>query len=492
MSKVKQLAKETAIYGVSSIVGRFLNWLLVPLYTKKMFEVADYGIVTNLYAWTALLVVVLTYGMETSYFRFSSEQGRDNKHVYGATLGSLSLTSFLFLVPMLLLREQIAGFLGYPDLGGVIAMIGAMLAMDAFLCIPFARLRFEKRPIKFAYLKLINVFLNIGLNLFFILLCPFLLKKNPDAEWLSFYDYNKQVNYIIFSNFIASSVMFLLLIPEYIKVKWNLDKALLTKMLSYAAPILVVGLAGVVNQSGDKILYPFLMGGEQAAQIELGIYGANYKIAIIMVMFIQAFRFAFEPFIFNQTGGTKDKHTYAEVMRYFVIFCMVIFLGVTLYIDIVKLLIDPKYYAGLRVVPIVLMAHFIFGIFFNLSLWYKLTDKTRYAAYIAIMGTIITLVINIIFVPKYSYMASAWANLACYSSMMLVSYVLMRKHYPIDYDLKKIGLYVAVALGLYFIHQNITFDLAWKNYGFSTLLIGAYLLFCFLNENELKRIIIKR
>lgn len=492
MSKVIQLAKETAIYGVSSIVGRFLNWLLVPLYTKKMFEVADYGIVTNLYAWTALLVVVLTYGMETSFFRFSSEKGQNDKHVYGATLGSLSLTSILFLVLILISKEQLAAFLGYPNLGSVIAMIGAMLAMDAFLCIPFARLRYEKRPIKFAYLKLINVFLNIGLNLFFILLCPIILNKNPETEWLSFYDFNKQVNYIIFSNFIASSVMFLLLIPEYIKVKWNLDKALLTKMLKYASPILIVGLAGVINQSGDKILYPFLMGGEEAAQVELGIYGANYKVAIIMVMFIQAFRFAFEPFIFNQTGGKKDKQTYAEVMRYFVIFCMLIFLGVTLYIDIVKLLIDPKYYAGLRVVPIVLMAHFIFGIFFNLSLWYKLTDKTHYAAYMAIMGTIITLAINIIFVPQYSYMASAWANLACYSAMMIVSYILMRKHYPIDYDLKKIALYIVVGLGLYFVHQKVTFDLVWQNYGFSTLLMGTYLLFCIFNEKELKRIIIKR
>ena len=286
--------------------------------------------------------------------------------------------------------------------------------------------------------------------------------------------------------------MLLLLIPEYIKVKWTLDRTLLHKMLKYASPILIVGLAGVINQSGDKILYPFLMGGEEAAQIELGIYGANYKIAIIMVMFIQAFRFAFEPFIFNQTGGKKDKQTYADIMRYFVIFCMIIFLGVTLYIDIVKLLIDPKYYAGLRVVPIVLMAHFIFGIFFNLSLWYKLTDKTRYAAYIAIMGTIITLVINIIFVPRYSYIASAWANLACYSSMMIVSYILMRKHYPIQYDLKKIVLYIAVGLGLFFIHQNIIFDLAWKNYGLSTLLITSYLTFCLLSEKELKRIILKQ
>lgn len=492
MSKVKQLAKETAIYGVSSIVGRFFNWLLVPLYTKKMFEVADYGIVTNLYAWTALLVVLLTYGMETSFFRFSAEKGRDDKHVYGATLGSLALSSSLFFLVILLLREQVAGFLGYPDLTAVVVMIGAMLAMDAFLCIPFARLRFEKRPVKFAVLKLINVFLNIGLNLFFILLCPYFLQKNPEAEWLAFYDFNKQVNYIIFSNFIASSIMFLLLIPEYVKVSWNFDLELLNKMMKYALPILVVGLAGVINQSGDKILYPFLMGGEEAAQVELGIYGANYKVAIIMVMFIQAFRFAFEPFIFNQSGGKKDKQTYAEVMRYFVIFCMLIFLGVTLYIDVVKLLIAPQYYPGLRVVPIVLMAHFIFGIFFNLSLWYKLTDKTRYAAYMALMGTAITLIINIIFVPRYGYIASAWANLVCYSSMMLLSYALMRKHYPITYDIKKIAIYVFLGLGLYFVHQYVSFELAWKNYAFSTSLIGIYLVFCLFSEKELKRIILKR
>lgn len=491
MSKVKQLAQDTVIYGVSSIVGRFLNWMLVPLYAKKLLEVADYGIVTNLYAWTALLVILLTYGMETSFFRFSGKEGVDDKKVYGTSLTALFVTSSLFVVLMLFSKDVIAGFLGYEGLGRVVGMMAIMVALDAFLCMPFAHLRFEKRPIKFAVLKFINVFLNIGSNLFFILLCPYLLSRNPDAAWLSFYDYSKQIDYIIFSNFLASSVMFLLLIPDFVKVKWSFDASLFKKMMNYAFPILIVGIAGVVNQSGDKILYPFLMGGGTEAQVDLGIYGANYKVAIIMVMFIQAFRYAFEPFIFSQTGGKKDKHTYAEVMRYFVIFCMLIFLGVTLYLDVVKLLLDPKYYAGLKVVPIVLMAHFFFGIFFNLSLWYKLTDKTRYGAYMAIMGAAITLLINVLFVPKYGYMASAWANLICYFSMMLVSYALMCKHYPINYDLKKIGLYIVLGLAIFVAHRMIVFDDAWKNYFLSTVLIGGYLIFCIFNEKDLKRIIIK-
>ncbi len=492
MSQVKQLAKETAIYGVSSIVGRFLNWLLVPLYTKKLFEVADYGIVTNLYAWTALLVILLTYGMETSFFRYSGADGEDDKKVYGTSLTALFSSSSLFALLLVFFRNEAAGFLGYEKLGHLIAMMAIMVAMDAFLCMPFARLRFEKRPIKFAVLKFINVFLNIGANLFFILLCPLLLEKHPNTAWLSFYDFDKQVDYIIFSNFLASSVMMLLLIPEYLKVRWSFDKALFKKMFHYAFPILIVGIAGVINQSGDKILYPFLIKNQEVAQTELGIYGANYKVAIIMVMFIQAFRFAFEPFIFNQNGGKKDNKTYAEVMRFFVIFCMLIFLGVTLYIDIVKLLIDPKYYAGLKVVPIVLMAHFFFGIFFNLSLWYKLTDRTRYGAYMAIMGAIITILINIIFVPRYGYMASAWANFACYSSMMLASYILMQKFYPIRYDLKKITIYVAVGLGIFFFDKAIMLNTSFLNYLLSTVLIGGYLLFCIVNEKELKKLIFRK
>lgn len=491
MSKVKQLAKETAIYGVSSIVGRFLNWLLVPLYTKKLFEVADYGIVTNLYAWTALLVIILTYGMETAFFRFSNKDN-DNKKVYGTSLTALFSTSTLFILVMVFFRQDVAGFLGYEGMGHIIAMMAIMVGMDAFLCMPFARLRFEQRPIKFAALKFINVFLNIGGNLFFILLCPFLLEKNPDAAWLSFYDNSKQVDYIIFSNFLASSVMTLLLIPEIIKVRWVFDKAIFKKMLDYAFPILIVGIAGVINQSGDKILYPFLVEDELQAKVELGIYGANYKVAIIMVMFIQAFRFAFEPFIFAQTGGKKDKHTYAEVMRFFVIFCMLIFLGVTLYIDVVKLLIDPKYYEGLKVVPIVLMAHFFFGIFFNLSLWYKLTDKTRYGAYMAIMGAAITILINIIFVPNYGYMASAWANFVCYFTMMVVSFVLMQKFYPIKYDIKKIALYVLVGVGVFMLDKAVMLNTTFLNYLFSTLLMGGYLLFCIVSEKELRRIILRK
>ncbi|MDA3853335.1 MAG: oligosaccharide flippase family protein [Bacteroidales bacterium] len=491
MSKVKQLAKETAIYGVSSIVGRFLKWMLEPLYVKKLYEVSDYGIVTNLYAWTALLVILLTYGMETSFFRFSGKDN-DDKRVYGTSLTALFSTSVLFALAMVLLRDSAAQFLGYDQLGHLVAMMAIMVGMDAFLCIPFARLRYEKRPMKFAGLKFINVFLNIGANLFFIVLCPFLIDKNPDAAWLSFYDKTKQVDYIIFSNFLASSVMMLLLVPEYIKVRWVFDKALFKKMFHYAFPILIVGIAGVINQAGDKILYPFLVQDEAKALVELGIYGANYKVAIIMVMFIQAFRFAFEPFIFNQTGGKKDKHTYAEVMRYFVIFCMTIFLGVTLFIDIVKLLIEPEYYEGLKVVPIVLMAYVFFGIFFNLSLWYKLTDKTKYGAYMAIMGAAVTLLINIIFVPHFGYIASAWANFACYFSMMVLSYTLMQKFYPVKYDLKKIALYVVVGLGVFAAHKFIILSTPLLNYLFSTLMMGAYLVFCIMNEKDLRRIIIQR
>ncbi len=492
MSKVKQLAKETAIYGVSSIVGRFLNWLLVPLYTKKLVEVADYGVVTNLYAWTALLIILLTYGMETSFFRYAGKDGNDSEKVYGTSLTALFSSSALFAIAMVFFRNNVASFLGYEELGHIIGMMATLVAMDAFLCMPFARFRIEKRPIKFAVLKFINVFINIGVNLFLILLCPYLLSKNPDAAWLSFYDFDKQIDYIIIANFLSSAAMMLLLAPDYLRVKWGFDRQLFTKMFKYAFPILIVGIAGVINQSGDKILYPFLVENKDLAQVDLGIYGANYKVAIIMVMFIQAFRFAFEPFVFSQNGGKKDKKTYADVMKYFVIFCMLIFLSVTLYIDIVKLLISPKYYVGLKVVPIVLFAHFFFGIFFNLSLWYKLTDRTQYGAYMALSGAAITLLINIIFVPHYGYMASAWANLICYTFMMLICYMLMQKFYPIKYDLKKIALYIGAGLLIFFIKKTIEFDTQILNYLFSTILLIGYLTMCFSLEEDLKRIITRK
>lgn len=490
MSKIKQLAKETVIYGTSSIAGKFLNWLLVPLYTWKLTEISDYGIITNLYAWIALLVILLTYGMETSFFRFSGK-GED-KAIFSTSLTALFTTSTLAAIVILVFRDNIAQFLGYQDLGHIIGMIGVFLAMDAFLSVPFAKLRYDKRPIRFATLKFINIFVNIGANCFFLLLCPFLLAQNPDTSWLSFYDDSKMIDYAIFSNLIASSAMLILLIPDYIKIKWQFEPAIFKRMFHYAFPILIVGIAGVINQSGDKILYPMLVKDGARAQVELGIYGANYKVAIIMVMFIQAFRYAFEPFIFSQNGGKKDKKTYAEMMRYFVIFCMLIFLGVTLYIDLVKTLIGPEYHIGLKVVPIVLMAHFFFGIFFNLSLWYKLTDKTRYGAYIALTGTVITLSANIIFVPTAGYIASAWANFACYSSMVIISYILMQKHYPIKYDLGKIGLYVAVALALFFVKQKLSFDSSTLNYGLSTLLFGTYLIFCILQEKELRKLILRK
>ncbi len=492
MSKVKQLAKETAIYGVSSIVGRFLNWLLVPLYTKKLVEVADYGVVTNLYAWTALLIILLTYGMETSFFRYAGKDGNDSEKVYGTSLTALFSSSALFAIAMVFFRNNVASFLGYEELGHIIGMMATLVAMDAFLCMPFARFRIEKRPIKFAVLKFINVFINIGVNLFLILLCPYLLSKNPDAAWLSFYDFDKQIDYIIIANFLSSAAMMLLLAPDYLRVKWGFDRQLFTKMFKYAFPILIVGIAGVINQSGDKILYPFLVENKDLAQVDLGIYGANYKVAIIMVMFIQAFRFAFEPFVFSQNGGKKDKKTYADVMKYFVIFCMLIFLSVTLYIDIVKLLISPKYYVGLKVVPIVLFAHFFFGIFFNLSLWYKLTDRTQYGAYMALSGAAITLLINIIFVPHYGYMASAWANLICYTFMMLICYMLMQKFYPIKYDLKKIALYIGAGLLIFFVKKTIEFDTQILNYLFSTILLIGYLTMCFSLEEDLKRIITRK
>lgn len=480
MAGVKSLAKDTAIYGLSSIIGRFLNWCLVPLYTI-MFVAEQYGIVTYLYSFTALILVVLIYGMETGFFRFANREDYSNPiQVYTTSLISLGFTSTLFVLVVILFLDPISNLVRLSDHKNYIIILAITVAIDAFTAIPFAYLRYLKRPIRFASLKLVGIGLNIALNLFFILLCPWLWKVAPQSiSWFYMPDYG--IGYIFLANLISSAATLLLLYPELFRVKYSFNVQLWKRMVIYSYPLLVLGVAGIMNQTIDKIMLPYLIANHNEALKELGIYGANYKVAIVMVMFTQAFRFAYEPFIFSQNkeNGKNTTKAYVEAMKYFIIFGLLIFLGVMYYLDILKYFIAPSYFSGLRVVPIIMIAELFFGVFFNLSLWYKLTDKTQWGMYFSLMGLGVTLILNIILVPKIGYMGCAWAAFFCYLSMMVISYFVGQKKYPIPYELKNAGFYFALTILFYWIGmempiQNEIMRLAYRTMLF-VLFIGIIL-----------------
>lgn len=483
---MKSLAKDTAIYGVSSIIGKFLNWLLVPLYTHVLASSADYGVVTNLYSWTALLLVILTYGMETGFFRFANKEGNNPDVVYSTSMISVGFTSLIFAVWCVLCSPQISRWLDYPNYPEYIWMLGLSVALDAFASIPFAYLRYLKRPFKFAGYKLLFVFLNIFFNLFFLVVCPWLMKHAPHTvAW--FFNPNYGVGYVFVSNILATSIQTAFLAPYIFAVKFKLDKILLRKILGYSLPLLVLGIAGIMNQTLDKILFPFLLKGKEGAS-QLGIYGATSKIALVMLMFTQAFRYAYEPFVFAQKKDANSLVAYSDAMKYFIIFSWLIFLGMVLYIDIFKFIIGRDYWSGLEVVPLVLVSFIFQGIYFNLSVWYKLTDKTMYGAWFSLIGTIIIVVGNVLLVPKYSYMGSAWAAFACYFVVMLISYIFGQKYFPINYQLKIIGKYTLLALAIFALGWYVNFHHRAINFLFHTVLIGIYIWYMTRHDFPLNKI----
>lgn len=445
---VKRLAKDTAVYGLSTILGKVLNWLLVPMYVRVLENPGEYGVVTNLYAWTALLQVILTYGMETGFFRFVGQEGKTPERVYSTTLVSIGTTTSLFFLLGFLFLQPISDLLDYGSMPRYVAMVIALVGLDAFLSIPFAWLRYKRRSLRFGMLKLTKILLAIGLNFFFLLLCPWIYKQYPESiSWFYYPHYG--VGYIFISDLISSVVALLLFIPELTGFRYVFDFSLLRKMLRYSFPILILGVAGILNQTIDKIIFPFLFHDREYADTQLGIYGACFKIAMIMIMFIQAFRYAYEPFIFARNKNEDSKKTYAEAMKYFIIFALFIFLSVMFYLDIIKHLVGPEYYAGLSVVPIVMLGELFFGIYFNLSLWYKLTDETRWGAYFSIFGCVVTVCIILFFAPVYGFIACAWASFVCNLLMMLLSYFIGQKKFPIRYDLKTAFVYMLLASVLY-------------------------------------------
>lgn len=472
MAGLKSLAKETAIYGVSSIVGRFLNYLLVPVYTIALpASSGGYGVVTNIYAWVALILVLLTCGMETGFFRFANKGQDDPMRVYSTTLLSVSIGSLVFVALGLLFLEPIAGWLEYGEHPWYIGMMMIVVAMDAIQSIPFAYLRYKKRPIKFAALKLLFIFLNIALNLFYYVI----LEGND-------------VGYAFLFNLVCTSVVMVCMIPELRGFTYVLDKELLKRMLRYSLPLVILGVAGILNQVADKIIFPFVYPDEAEATIQLGIYGAASKIAMIMAMFTQAFRFAYEPFVFGKSKEKDSREMYAQAMKFFIIFTLLAFQAVMFYLDILRHVIGRDYWDGLRVVPIVMAAEIFMGIYFNLSFWYKLIDETRWGAYFSLTGCIILILMNIFLVPKYGYIACAWAGFTGYGVAMLLSYFVGQKKYPIQYDLKAIGMYVLLAAVLYVAAEYVSIDNIYLRMAYRTVLLLLFIAYVVKRDLPLNQI----
>lgn len=481
MSTIKKLASQTAVYGLSSIVGRLLNYLLVPLYTN-VFLPAEYGVVTDLYSYVAFFAVLMTYGMETAFFRYMQKDNLDPKKVYATTLISIITTALIFLILGFTFLEKIAVWLKYQNHTWYIVCFMFIIAIDAVTAIPFAKLRSENKALKFASIRLVNIFVNIALNLFFILLCPWWYQKNPNLVQ-HFYNPEIGVGYIFISNLLASIITVVLLLPQF-KIKFDFDKTLWNELIRYAFPLLVVGLAGMVNETADRIMLKYLLPAGSNVMAETGIYGACYKISIIMTIFIQTFRYAAEPFFFSHAKNKGAEQLYADVMKYFVIACAAIFLITLLYLDIVKFFVGKNYWEGLPVVPILLLANWFLGIYFNLTVWYKLTNKTGYGAGISIFGAALTIVFNILLVPVLGYYGAAWTTLICYSSMMILSFYQGQKHFPINYDVKKILGYIFFAVGLYFVSMlfvdvQLTFKLI-----INTMILIAFLIVVWLTEKS--------
>ena len=469
MASLKSLAKDTVIYGLSSIIGRFLNYLLVPLYTAKLSAASGgYGVITNIYAYVALLLVILTYGMETTYFRYANKSEENPDTVYSTTLISVGTTSLLFVLLVLGFLPGIAGWMGYeahPEYVGVMAIV---VALDAFQCIPFAHLRYKHKPIKFAALKLLFIGMNILLNLLYFLWLPKLYESHPDVIG-KIYDPTVGVGYAFFINLFCTGLVTFFFWKELVGIKYKFDWSLLKRMLKYAWPILVLGIAGILNQTFDKMMFPKIYHNVDQAQ-QLGIYGAAVKIAMIMALITQAFRYAYEPFVFGKEKEKDSRETYAKAMRYFIIFTLLAFLAVMAWIDLFKYIIAPDYWSGLKVVPIVMAAEIMMGIYFNLSFWYKLIDKTIWGAYFSGIGCAVLILVNILFVPKYGYMACAWGGFAGYGTAMVLSYFVGQKYYPIKYPLRDILLYTVVA-GILFAAMMLPIENMWLALAYRTVLL---------------------
>ena len=457
MANLKSLAKDTAIYGLSSIVGRFLNYLLVPLYTHYMPKASgDYGVSTNIYAYTALILVLLTFGMETTLFRFANDERHKSDTVFSTVMAVVGSLTLVFLLLIFGFITPISNSLGYAEHPDYLLMMAVVVALDALQAIPFSYLRFQKRPIRFASLKMLFIVLNIGLNVLYFV-------------WLG----KTSVFHVFFINLVCTGLITFFFIPGLFSIKWQFDGKLLKQMLGYSWPILILGIAGILNQVADKIIFPLVYPDEAEANVQLGVYGSCVKIAMIMAMITQAFRYAYEPIVFAKSKDADKTEYYASAMKYFLIFTLLAFLCVVGWMPVLQYIIGADYREGLGVVPIVMIAEIMMGVYFNLSFWYKLIDKTIYGAWFSLAGCIVLFAVNILLIPKYGYWACAWGGVAGYGTAMVLSYIVGQKKNPIPYPMQSIAYYVALTvmltMSIYYIPET---------YGFGPILTLAFNTLC--------------
>jgi O-antigen/teichoic acid export membrane protein len=473
-------------YGVSSIAARFINYLLTPYLTFKFTE-SQYGEMSIVYSFIPFMNVVFTYGMETAFFRFANQS--DKQKVYNTTSISLVLSTVLLTLGLILLQGPLGILLQISDHPEYLSLCAAMIALDALCIIPFAKLRQDGRPLKFAFVKVGGILINILSIYFFLSICPRILAHDP-SHWISrYYSENWAVGYVLLANVIQNAITLLLLSKELFGFEWKLDSALWKEMMKYGLPLIIAGFAGMINETFDRIMLGWWapVASVVEAKAEVGIYSACYKLSILISLAVQAFRMGAEPFFFKQAQQENAPKVYARVMKFFVITLCFMFLLVAMYLDVWKLFIrNPKMWVGLKVVPILLLANMFLGIYYNLSVWYKLGNKTIAGAYITLFGAAITLFINWLLIPYFSYMACAWATFACYGTMMVISYMWGQKEYRIPYATKKLIAYMVIVVLLFLIHKAAIyfFTVQWFSLVFASLLLACFTWFILLVEKK--------
>lgn len=482
MNEVRTLAKQTAVYGFGTIIPRFLNYGVMAIFYTRIFQKAEYGVVTELYAWMAIMLIALTYGMETGFFRFT--QNKDNyERIYSTSLISLFSTSSLFMILVVLFIGPISAFLKYPQNQDFILMTAAIMAIDAFCAIPFARLRKENKPGIFSLIKVLNVVITIVSVLFLLLAAPGIWQTS-DGWFRKAYNPEYRVGYVFVANLIGSISTLIMLLPYIIKVRPVFDSGLWQKMIAYSFPLLIAGLSGSINDVLDKVLLRRILGEETGLET-VGVYGAGYKVAVLMSLFIQMFRFAAEPFFFERAKKEKAKETYAFVMKYFVIAMLLVFLGINLYIKGFRFIIGPDFREALIVVPIVSMGYLLYGIYVNHSIWYKLNDLTRFGVYITLFGAAITVGINLLLIPIYGYMASAWAHVASYGAMIILSFIFASKHYKIEYRMGQLIPYFLIAICMVIFSRSVNYKSTVTELVINSLMIIVFIVYAQYRDSVL-------
>jgi O-antigen/teichoic acid export membrane protein len=474
VNEIRTLAKQTFIYGFGTIVPRFMNYGILTFLYTRVFTKAEYGVVTELYAWMVLLLIVLTYGMETGFFRFAQKKENYEK-VYSTSLISLFLTSLLFFAVVNVFIGPVSSFLNYSNHHDYIRMFAAILAVDAFTAIPFARLRKENRPALFSIIKITNVVITIVTVLFLLLWAPSIY-EHSHGWFRKIYDPGYGVGYVFIANLVGSLITLIMLIPYIFDIKPVFERAIWLRMINYSFPLLIAGLSGSINDALDKVILRRII-GEKTGLETVGEYGAGYKIAVLMALFIQMFRFAAEPFFFERARHKNAKETYAFVMKYFIIIMLIVYLAINLYISGFQLIIGKDFREAIKVVPIVSMAYLFYGIYINHSIWYKLNDMTRYGVYITLIGASITILINVLFIPVYGYMASAWAHTASYGSMIIMSFLLAQKHYRIEYKMRRLMPYFILAIAMVVLGHYIKYPSLGLELLINTFMITLFVVF---------------